>query len=85
MTDEIFTHLGVEYDTSFESENMRHGGPFDRGSADSYYRRGYDIHYYVGATGSTPRIEEADMTSDQVSQYLAGYAYNEKHGDHKEW
>ena len=23
-----------------------HGGPYDRGSADSYYGRGRDPHYY---------------------------------------
>ena len=85
MTDEIFTYLGVEYDTSFKSENMRHGGPFDRGSADSYYRRGFDPHYYIGATGNTPRIEEDDMTSDQIAQYYAGHRYNTEQGDFKDW
>lgn len=85
MSNEKFTYLGVEYDTSLESENMRHGGPFDRGSADSYYRRGINIHYYVGATGNTPRIEEIDMTSEQICEYLAGYAYNEQQGDFKDW
>ena len=85
MTDETFTYLGVEYDTSFESKNMRHGGPFDRGSADSYYRRGINPHYYIGATGSTPRIEEDDMTSAQVAEYIAGHRYNTIQGDFKDW
>ena len=25
--------------------DKRHGGPYDRGSADSYYQRGEDPHY----------------------------------------
>ena len=29
--------------------NRRHGGPYDRGSADSYYRRPPRPHYFVGA------------------------------------
>ena len=27
-----------------------HGSPFDRGGADSYYRRGFDPHWYPGGT-----------------------------------
>ena len=30
--------------------DQRHGGPFDRGAADSYYHRPFDPHYYEGAT-----------------------------------
>jgi len=33
--------------------DARHGGPYDRGSADSYYQRGYNPHYYKGDTGSS--------------------------------
>ena len=29
--------------------DKRHGGPYDRGSADAYYRRDFDPHYYEGA------------------------------------
>ena len=27
--------------------DKRHGGPYDRGGADSYYRRGCRPHYYT--------------------------------------
>lgn len=65
--------------------NKRHGGPFDRGSADSYYGRGIDIHYYVGATHQSDRVEGKDMTPEQITEYMAGYEYNERFGDKKDW
>lgn len=42
--------------------DARHGGPFDRGGADFWYGRGFNPHYYKGATYSTDRVELADMT-----------------------
>jgi hypothetical protein len=30
--------------------DQRHGGPFDRGSADSYYGRVREPHFYVEGT-----------------------------------
>jgi hypothetical protein len=65
--------------------DTRHGGPFDRGGADSYYDRGYDPHYYVGATYSSERIGLKDMTAEEIAAYTAGYEQNEKYGDKKDW
>ena len=44
-----YTEMDVGYD-------QRHGGPYDRGSADAYYHRPYNPHFYAGATYSSPRI-----------------------------
>jgi len=75
---EYFEYQGTTYDITWgDSEIIRHGGPFDRGSADSYYHRGVNPHYYVGATSFTDRIERDDMTDEEVKQYYAGYEYNE--------
>jgi hypothetical protein len=63
----------------------RHGGCADRGSADSWYRRGFCPHYYRDATGSSERVEEADMTAEELAAYRAGYEENESLGDHKDW
>lgn len=84
---EYFEYQGVRYDVTWGSDNplVRHGGPFDRGSADSYYHRGAKPHYYVGGTGMSPRIEREDMTQEQIQEYYAGYEYNELSGDKKEW
>ena len=63
----------------------RHGSPYDRGSADSYYRRAYNPHYYVGGTGTSERVTLKDMTPDEIVAYTAGYRDNEEMGDYKEW
>jgi len=63
----------------------RHGGPFDRGSADSYYGRGRDPHFYVGGTGTSERVSQEQMTPEEIQAYLAGYQYNEQFGNKKNW
>ena len=55
----------------------RHGGPYDRGTADSYYGRGYNPHYFVGDSYNSPRIEMAQMTADEIIAYTAGFKDNE--------
>jgi hypothetical protein len=60
-----------------------HGGLFDRGSADSYYGRGRDPHYGGVGGESGPRVEVSDGVS--VAEYMAGYDYNERFGERKEW
>jgi hypothetical protein len=63
--------------------DKRHGGPYDRGSADSYYRRGRDPHYYVGGTGTSKKVEYDDMTAAEIAAYHLGYANNEAEGNFK--
>ena len=63
----------------------RHGGPFDRGSADSWYHRPRNPHFYIGDTGSSERINEAHMSPQEVQAYLAGYQWNEQFGGKKDW
>jgi hypothetical protein len=65
--------------------SQRHGGPYDRGSADSYYHRPRRPHYYEKGTSTSLRIEEADMTQNEIAEYNEGYDYNEQHGDKKDW
>jgi len=67
------------------SYNKRHGGPFDRGGADYWYARGFDPHYYTGATMVTDRVEMADMTPAEIAEYTAGYREMEAQGDQKDW
>lgn len=63
----------------------RHGGPYDRGMADSYYGRDYCPHYFVRDTHRSPRIDMAQMTAQEIVAYTAGYTNNEANGDKKEW
>lgn len=65
--------------------DKRHGGPYDRGSADSYYQRGEDPHYYVGATYSSERVDITDKTSVEYTEYMLGYNENQCIGSHKKW
>jgi hypothetical protein len=61
----------------------RHGGPYDRGNADSYYGRDFNPHYFTYATYSGPEIEMKDMTAYEITAYTAGYNDNEKSGNKK--
>jgi hypothetical protein len=63
--------------------DTRHGGCFDRGSADSYYNRSIEPHYYVGGTHTSEKVTK--LTEKQVADYMAGYAFNEQFGDKKSW
>jgi hypothetical protein len=60
-----------------------HGSLYDRGSADSYYGRGPSPHY--GGIGGCPYPEERGLTDEERAEYMAGYMYNERHGDKKDW
>ena len=66
-------------------DNQRHGGPWDRGSADSYYHRPSVPHYYVHDTGTSQRVGREDMTVEEIAAYEQGYQWNEDFGDKKNW
>jgi len=78
MNDLKFTTAGEVYD-------RRHGGPYDRGAADSYYRRGYQPHFFTGGSYNSDMIEEKNMSAEEVAEYSAGYYDNEEAGFYKEW
>ena len=63
--------------------DTRHGGPFDRGSADSYYNRPRSPHYYIGDTYKGEPI--VDLNLYELEAYNAGYNWNEEFGDKKEY
>jgi hypothetical protein len=56
---------------------------YDRGSADSYYCRPPRPHYGGVGGDSGPRMDS--LTADEVAEYMAGYDWNERHGDKKSW
>ena len=60
-----------------------HGSLFDRGSADSWYHRPRDPHWYPEGSYNGERIEATDPAD--IAEYLAGYEWNEKNGGKKEW
>lgn len=57
--------------------DKRHGGPYDRGGADSWYQRGYNPHYYTGDSMQSLRYDIDSMTAEEIAAYTAGYEANE--------
>jgi hypothetical protein len=53
--------------------DQRHGGPYDRGSADKWYGREFNPHYFVGDTYDSDKVELKDMTIEQIVAYTVGY------------
>lgn len=65
--------------------DQRHGGPYDRGAADSYYRRSGSPHYYEAGSMTSHKVEADDMTAEEIEAYYAGFDDNEKAMDFKEY
>jgi len=63
----------------------RHGGPYDRGSADSYYGRPFEPHYFKGDTYHSEKVEMADMTAEEITAYTRGFNDNEVLKNFKDW
>lgn len=64
-------------------DRKRHGSLFDRGSADSYYSRWKEPHWWPEGTGHGERVTE--LNEAEIEEYMAGYEWNERHGDKKSW
>jgi hypothetical protein len=64
-------------------DRKQHGCLYDRGSADSYYGRQPAPHYGGVGGDSGERVRVHDKAS--VDEYMAGYNYNERFGDKKDW
>jgi hypothetical protein len=65
--------------------NTKHGSPFDRGSADSWYSRSRDPHKGGVGGDSGPRVPALELTAQEIWEYQAGYDWNEQFGDKKNW
>jgi hypothetical protein len=71
------------YMSDIKQYDTTHGSPFDRGSADSYYHRPRDPHYWPKGTGHGEQVVE--LTPAELEAYHAGYDWNEQYGDKKDW
>ena len=65
-----------------KDEYKRHGGPWDRGSADAWYGRQKNPHYFIGATYSTEMVGIELMTNEEIQAYMDGY---DQQTERKEW
>jgi hypothetical protein len=84
MVTEVGLDIQAEIDKVMEDDKV-HGGPYDRGSADSYYRRGSNPHYFPTGTHRGTRIEKENMTNSEIQSYVRGYLENETDGNFKNW
>lgn len=76
--DEVFRIL-----KGWQWNRERHGCLFDRGSADSYYGRGPSPHY--GGVGGDSGETVTLLNTEEIAEYMAGYRYNEKFGEKKNY
>jgi len=63
-------------------ELPEHGSPEDRGSADRYYRRSFNPHWYPYGTGNGEKITEDNMTVEEIALYKKGF---DEEMDRKDW
>jgi hypothetical protein len=64
-------------------DRKQHGSLYDRGSADSYYGRPRNPHWYPN--GSYRGDAVVALSAEESAEYHAGYDYNEQYGDKKDW
>lgn len=60
--------------------STRHGGPWDRGTADAWYGREFNPHYFVGNTYNSTRLDRVDMSAHEIAAYTVGYGDTEFNG-----
>jgi len=54
-----------------KKEFTRHGGAYDRGSADKYYGRDFNPHYFVGDSLVSEYVN--NLTAEESDAYKRGY------------
>lgn len=60
----------------------KHGSPQDRGSADRYYGRPYNPHWYPQGTYKGKKVNRDEMSSEEIAEY--DYGWENEH-DRKDW
>ena len=68
----------------WQFDRKQHGSLYDRGSADSYYSRPRGPHY-GGVGGDSGQRVDQGLSIEEIQEYYAGYDYNERFGDKKDW
>lgn len=65
--------------------DKRHGSPYDRGEADSYYKLPPDPHYYKGEVCMSEVVKYKDMSLEEIYEYYLGYNDNQRAKNFKEY
>ena len=64
-------------------DRERHGSLWDRGTADSWYSRPRDPHWFPEGSYQGQRIDQ--LNQYEIAEYLAGYDHNERCGGKKDY
>ncbi len=59
-----------------------YGSPHDRGSADAYYGRSFNPHWYPMGSYNGMGVSMTGMTPEQIEDYRLGYT---EETDQKDW
>lgn len=70
-------HQGAEYETRTSTPDKSQGSPYDCGSADSYYGRPLNPHWYPCGVHS-PEGASYGLTPKELAEYNMGYWENER-------
>ena len=73
-------HEDVRMNT--QEERQKHGSPSDRGSADAWYGRRPEPHWWPQGTYHGEKITEDQMTEEQIRDYWSAY---ENEDGRKDW
>jgi hypothetical protein len=63
--------------------NRDHGSLYDRGSADSYYGRVPEPHWWTEGTHRGEKVTDLNLL--EIAEYMAGYQHNEQFGHKKDY
>ena len=64
-------------------DRNRHGSLYDRGSADAWYYREIDPHWYPDGTYNGKRIDT--LTDMEIEEYMEGYNFYMDNNLHKDY
>ena len=78
-------HVPYHYTIVTDMVGRQHGSPYDRGGADSYYRRPYDPHWWPEGTQKGTRVELHEMSVEEILEYGRGFKDNDERQDFKDW
>ena len=64
-------------------KKIQHGSPEDRGSADCYYQRQFNPHYWPDGTGKGVCV--TNLTQEELAAYTEGWDNQESTKNYKLW
>lgn len=77
--------MQLEFEFMYDVYPTHNGSPYDRGGADSYYRRPFNPHYWPQGTYKGTVVEMKDMTPQEIVAYTKGFNDNEEADNFKDW